>query len=100
MPDIYTFNLSEGITLEVNDERGPINTWRATRARDKLIVTSGNVSVTGEGMLLKSATAGYQTVVTLHGASWDSSAGNSGDATIHLGQGTPGSQGWSLESVD
>jgi len=100
MADEYIYELSDGITLKISDNVGPINEWEAMEGREKLIVGKGLVEAKDAGIVCTSAPlANPIPVVTLYGASWESEEGDTGDAKVHAGRGTSSNQTWRLTSV-
>ncbi|WP_034859407.1 hypothetical protein [Sinorhizobium sojae] len=97
MANRYVFRLSEdNFSVVVIDELGPINTWSTDPENVCLIFESGIVDATGNKFTCHTGPPNNATVVTLHGAIWDSEVDDSGDATIELGDGCTPSQRWTL----
>ena len=82
----YYYELDDGgVELLVIDELGPINTWKdTTQPNDCLIIPGGIVSLRNDSKILHSGPPDNAPVVTLHGATWDSSVGDSGSVEGHL----------------
>jgi hypothetical protein len=101
MPNTYLYRLSSGIQIKVSDNLGPFNEWEESPPSNKLVVSSGMLGSQVPPKICTSAPlANPQPVVTLHGASWNSEVGATGQATVHLGVNTPGNQTWTLVEVD
>lgn len=101
MADHYFYQLQPAnALLKVTDELGPFNTWQKVGDSGKLVVSSGFVATGDDGQVLHSGPPDNVPVVTLAGASWQSTAGDSGSGTCHLCTGTPGPQSWVLERVE
>ncbi|MEW8219314.1 MAG: hypothetical protein AB2770_13215 [Candidatus Thiodiazotropha taylori] len=97
--DKLLFRLDDGnVLIELTDELGPVNTWKVTEG-DCIQITTGYVDSEEHGFECKDVAQPYSKVITLFDASWDTTEGSTGKATVNYTQGCSPSS-WTLEKKE